>query len=67
MSVAELFRIGIIIIGCIINCIILITCIKSSIKIKKSNEEEINSEIIIILITINFVLFVIYGLTRNIK
>ena len=67
MSIAEVIRIGIIIIGCIINCIILITCIKCSIKIKKSNEGKINSEMIIILITINFVLFVIYGLIRNIK
>lgn len=67
MSVAGLTRIGIIIVGCIINCIILITCIVSSIKIKKKNAEKINSGVIIILITINLVLFVIYGLIRNIK
>lgn len=67
MTIAGIIRVGIIIVGCIINCIILITCIVNSIKIKKYNVEIINSNIIIVLITINIVLFVIYGLIRNIK
>lgn len=67
MTIAGLIRIGIIIVGLIINCIILINCVVSSVKIKKKNVDKINSGIIIILITINIILFVIYGLIRNIE
>lgn len=67
MRIARLINMGIIIVGCILNCIIVMICFTYSIKVKKSNAEEINSGIVITLITIDMVLFIIYGLTRNIE